>query len=436
MSAGNPNNVRWAIGGLLLVAVAIFFYWAFAGFNWGENYVREGKEPYDVKLLFDAVSGSKQTDVLIQAAKGALDSADMQTAYFFVGVTNYMDSTDADALVRFVKRGGRAVIAAESRSPELNQALFAHMNDSMFYEDDSDTLVWYPISKPFQEAVMDSSITVNRLTETGPSQEVRIEYRYDDEIYDHWWQYFRKDLEPAAGFTAEPIAKFGNDHCNVLRMKTGQGELYLLSTPLLLTNYHLRRSEVFDLVEPLFSRLEADKILWDEYNQFFHYDPQTGRRKSEFKADEGPLEFILRNRSLSWAWYILLFGAVLYFLAGARRKQRIIPLRDANVNTSVEFAETMSRLYWKHSDHRKIGLLKWQLFITFVRDRYGMRLNEPQPELNQSFVRLLNIKSGVSETELNNLFSQAATLHSTTKADTALLARLHAAIEKFYANCK
>jgi len=436
VSSAGSNNVRWAIGGLLLLALAGFFYWAFAGFNWREGYAREGKEPYDVKLLFDAVSGSKPTNVLVQSAKGALDSADTQSAYFFVGETNHMDSTDADAMVRFVKRGGRAIIAAESRSPELNQALFAHLSDSSFYEDHEGKLVWYPVTKPFQESMMDSSITVNRLTESGPSQAVRIEYRHDDDIYSHWWPYFLKDLEPAEGFSAERIGKFNTNHCNVLRMTTGQGELYLLSTPLLLTNYHFRKTEVFELVEPLFSQLEANKIIWDEYNQTYHYEPLSGRQKREFKADEGPLEFILRNRSLSWAWYILLFGAVLYFVAGARRKQRIIPLRDANVNTSVEFAETMSRLYWKHSDHRKIGLLKWQLFITFVRDRYGMRLNEPQPELNQSFVRLLHIKSGVSEAELNHLFAQAAALHSATKADTALLARLHSAIEKFYSNCK
>jgi|GEM_PF-4042809 len=430
------SNTRGIILSLLLVAVIAAAYFLLKGFSWDQRYRPDGKEPYDTRLLIESLRESNDLRILDSPSANGLDSADLRTAYVFIGLTNYMDSLDADALMRFVERGGRALVAAKERSWWLDGLVFEEMNDSMYYEEEGGELIWYATTKPYEDNYVDTAITLDPITGANSGKQTIINFRYDDKNYNEGWPYFLSEPAMAEGVTAEAIGTFNDNRTNVLLVKKGSGSLILHTTPLAYTNYHFRSEPVFTYLMPLFERLDCDRILLDRYNQTFHPDQDQPNKKKAFKREEGPLEFILRNRSLSWAWYVILVATVLYFLAGARRKQRIIPVRDANVNTSVEFANTMSRLYWKHSDHRKIGLLKWQLFITFVRDRYGMRLHMEQPLSNTPQARLLAIKSGIDQEQIETLLNQASRLVSAEKADNEMLVKLHVSIEKFYANCK
>jgi len=67
----------------------------------------------------------------------------------------------------------------------------------------------------------------------------------------------------------------------------------------------------------------VQEVIWDEY---FRYD-----HTKDFSA----WQYILSNRALAWAFWLLLLLFALIYLFDSKRKQRPIPLIDPLRNTSL-----------------------------------------------------------------------------------------------------
>jgi hypothetical protein len=476
MAGQNTNTTRNVLLIGLLLFVVVLFVWLLSEDGWMEHYRIDSREPYGLRLLVESLGGEDQLRIAKDEGPAALlDSTRSGGLYVFVGGYNYLDSANAEALIRFAERGNHVLIASEGISRDFLSHLFAVRRDSSFTEifsddwwegekdweeeewedEDWDTepdstttdsipelrfdhekgVIWhYHESIKLYQSALDSLITLEWPDSRGYPAKAEVVYRYQNKLLPNSWTSFDTDALPLSDVRTECIGKFNEKHCNLLKIEKGKGRIVMCSTPLVLTNYFLRNEDIAEIVQPLFP--PAQTIIWDEYSRTFRFDPFDFESNDSYTEREGPLEFILRDRSLSWGWYVLMIGTVLYFIAGSRRKQRIIPIKDPNLNTSVEFAETMSRLYWKQADHRKIGLLKWQLFLIFVRDRYGMRLSETDMAANRKQLPLFVTKSGLQSDEINQIFEASEIIIATPKSTNENLVRLHASIERFYAKCK
>ena len=132
----------------------------------------------------------------------------------------------------------------------------------------------------------------------------------------------------------EMLGHVNNGYSNFIHLKYGEGNFYIHVNPIVFTNYYLQNDSALVYAEKVLSYLPKGNTYVDVYNTQSHY-------KNQSKQDKGlsPLAFILSKRSLSWAWYTLIFTTILYIVFGAKRRQRIIPLIEAKRNTTLSFVK-------------------------------------------------------------------------------------------------
>jgi len=170
-----------------------------------------------------------------------------------------------------------------------------------------------------------------------------------------------------------------NGRTNFISIRHGSGSFFVHCNPLLFTNYNMVSNNHDEYVFKCLSYLPIAPVIWDEY----------------YKAKERPvgsmLSFIIKNKSLRYAWYLLLLTLVVYLVVESKRRQRIIPIIKAPVNTSLQFIETIGRLYFSRKNHHDIARKRFTYFAEFIRTNYYINLNEA----NNDAIRDLSAKSTI-----------------------------------------
>jgi len=167
---------------------------------------------------------------------------------------------------------------------------------------------------------------------------------------------------------------------NFIKAKLGRGELYLHLFPKAFTNYFLVDSQNANYTEQVLSNLNYDQsILVDEY-----YKAQRVLQKPHL------LQYLVANKHLRWAYYLLLLVAVIYIFFEGKRKQKPIKVVQPYENKTYAFTKTIAEMYYRKKDHKSIATKQIEHFYDFVRSQY----NISTVNLNDEFVAQLSSKSG------------------------------------------
>ena len=122
----------------------------------------------------------------------------------------------------------------------------------------------------------------------------------------------------------------------------GRGELILVSTPLLLTNYGVLDCPAY--AHRLMNRLKDLPVVRTEA-----YMPNFD------VAESSPFREFLKRPPLRWALYLVVLGVVLLMGFSARRRQRAIPVEAPPRNYQLEFIRHIGTLqYMKQKQNRSI----------------------------------------------------------------------------------
>jgi hypothetical protein len=203
---------------------------------------------------------------------------------------------------------------------------------------------------------------------------------------------------------------------NFIKVSYGnsQGVFFLHSNPFAFTNYHLLNdNEAY--AEAVLSFLPEQQIIWD--NNY-----KSGRR-----VVTSPLRFVLSNSPLKWAFYIAMFGLILFVLFKGKRTQRIIPVINTLENATVDFTRTIGELYYQYGDYTNIIDKKIQYFLEFVRANYYLNTTQ----LGPVFIEKLAIKSGNSKDDSKILVDYLVYLKSKSSHTEDELIELNKKIEQF-----
>ena len=172
-----------------------------------------------------------------------------------------------------------------------------------------------------------------------------------------------------------------------------------------------------------------------EYTQkvFAHFDPQHvyllnpitlyGGAES---LSKNPLDFIMSQPALKAAYYLLLFGVLLYVFFGGKRKQKIIPVTEKNKNTSLEYIETVSQLFYQQEQHEKLVTHMRNIFHHKMQKRYFIAPDNPK------YLEVLSKKSKISKTELQYVMDRFQNLDDNFKFRGDQLVSLNRRLENIY----
>jgi hypothetical protein len=161
--------------------------------------------------------------------------------------------------------------------------------------------------------------------------------------------------------------------------------------------------------------LSAGNVIWDEY-----YKVGKGERES-------PLRFILSRTALAWAYGITIVSLLCYVLFEAKRRQRIIPVVSPPQNATLEFVDTIGRLYYQHGDHKNLAQKKITYFMESIRTRFYLKTGI----LDEEFVDRLSEKSNVEREQVKMLISLIRKISESDSVSEDMLIRLSDMIERF-----
>lgn len=203
----------------------------------------------------------------------------------------------------------------------------------------------------------------------------------------------------------------------LMAYKGRKGDLYLSTMPLAFTNYFVLGEETAQFTSKLMSLFPKDTpLLHNEYYQLGRLEAQT------------PLRVILSNPSLKWAFFILSFTLLIFIFFESKRRQRIIPLITPLKNMSIEFVETLGRLYYRQSDHRKLAEKRVHYWKDFVRGHYNLRTDH----FDERFAQGLANKSGQSLKSINVLLEFIKRVEAGIAINQAELMQIEKQLNAFY----
>ena len=249
---------------------------------------------------------------------------------------------------------------------------------------------------------------------------------YEGDTQSRHWSHFNGDCLLDSSNKVQVLGTTTGDKINFIRIPYGKGYFYVHTNPMFLTNFELLEEHRLDYVEKLFSGIPEGTILWDDYEEINTFNWGT-----DIEHEDSPLSYILSEPALKWSLYLLLMGSFLYIVFRAKRRQRLIPVIEPNVNTSLEFVEMMGQLYFEQKDHGYIARQLWVQFMDFIRSHYYLSAHE----LKTEWIKKLADKSKVAQNRLKGIeraYAQSVQ-EGCTEED---LTNLYDKLKYFYANCK
>lgn len=404
--------------GILAVLVFIFFIYFNEEhrYQWFQSYQADSDQPYGTmfihKLLESYRPGQKFVVSKSPLRKALVEIEDAEdTDYVLIGQNIFLDQASKAALVKFMEDGGDAFIATLAPPEDLLSSVYFQECGAPIEMEDNHV----------------DSVTLNFFHDgLKGSGNVNYAFRFMADDHAFYWNHYNERIFCDSTRSVVPLGYQDNGNVNFIRIPVGRGSLYLHSNPLVFTNYFLTQPDKLGYVSAVFSHLDGKDILWDEFSKI----PYLGNQN----AYDSPLYYVMLQPSLKYAWWLMLFTVILYVLFGGKRKQRPIPVLEEKSNTSLEFVNMISRLYYENGNHVDMAHKKMKYFLYFVRSRYGIHAEKFRDE----HIRRLSEKSRVRFRDVEVIFMQYNLIEDKFRdhIEVNRLVDLYDAIEHFYKNCK
>lgn len=310
------------------------------------------------------------------------------TAYLFINTSFKIDKVDLEYLLDFVGLGNNVFISAEEFYEPLMDTLgikdiklFYGQNDSIY------TLVDYP----------------------------QKQYSYPS-LYSETYFEVEKCKLPI-----RVLGRRNNGDPVFVQIQYGQGNIYLHTVPSAFSNLSLLKIDSYDYAFRCLSYIPSNSgIIWDEY------------QKQGAIGERSIFRVIYTSKPLTIAFIIILIGFILFMIFRAKRTQRIIPIIKPPVNSSIEFLETISNLYYRKKDFVTIINKRQIYLLDFIRKRYYM----PTEVIDSVFIKNLSLKSTVDEKTITELFELYKYLRTLSYISNEEFLRYNNLLETFYKSAK
>ncbi len=385
----------------LVLAFMVFVYVALIApkpVDWTLSFSKKHDIPLGEKLVFSVLPALFPNQSLVSMHSHLEDflegTTPLNTNFIYITDNYNINENEVEKLFEIIAAGNRVFIAAEYFSNEIKQKL--------------------KISQKQSQQIDYSFITdsvcfnyANRKLKTASG------YWFKKAISDNVFTSYDSTKTTVLGYNQK-------GETNFIRIEIGNGFMYLNSNPLAFTNYHLLSGNSSEYIFKCLSYLPVSSTVWDEY-----YKPGKSQLGSE-------ISYILNDRSLRIAWYILLFGILVYFIFKGKRRQRAIPVVIPPKNNSLEFVETVGRLYFVKEDHRGIAQKRYIYFLDFLRTRYFVDTSSRDSKL----IEEVSKKSNIAERTVTALFRVAENLEKVRYISQEDLQQFNRQIEYFYKNCR
>lgn len=167
----------------------------------------------------------------------------------------------------------------------------------------------------------------------------------------------------------------------------GEGEIILVSTPLLFTNYGVLDGNNVHYIFRLLSQMGELPVVRSE-----------GYMKATAQVQQSPFRYLLAHQPLRWALYLTMITILLFMIFTAKRRQRAIPVVREPANKSLEFTELIGTLYFQKKDHVDLIRKKFAYLAEVLRREIQVDIEEVADD-KRSFERIAR-KTGMDAEDI------------------------------------
>jgi hypothetical protein len=192
------------------------------------------------------------------------------------------------------------------------------------------------------------------------------------------------------------LLKTKKGHSLIERFTVGTGELIICTEAVLFTNYNLLTRNNRKIMEHCFSGFDDKDIVWFNNYKSSDYSPKTKKKREKSPSY---LDFINDNPALQAAFYLLLLGGIIYAMLGIKRKQRLIPLVQLPINTTIKFVTMVGQLYRDNGSHEELATKKIIFFADWLREHFHLH----GEVFTQDVFALISERSGVNQTRMTEV---------------------------------
>ena len=423
------------IGGvvLLIAALVLGLRGSNKNWNWYLSYGHEDTNPYGMSVLYDLLPVYNAGErIMVEEAPADLDLRAHTGTFFSIGHHSGLSPADLDSLAAWAALGNTVFLAHEALPdylPGLDSNRMRPVDGMAQYGTDSFFVADSTRVQPHWHLELELPALRLNFSEAPfqTPEDQKLVYRVYNKDEPFPWSLIQSDslrlLFPEVRTLGTAQSQGNFQGANLVEMPVGQGRILIFSTPMALSNFYLVQPDGRDYAERVLSHLTPGDLLWDA---------GTRNTTTPYQPAESPLRFVLNHPALRMAWYLLLLIGLLYLLFRSRRRQAAIPLLNPKSNQSLEYLNTVAKLYYQQrSDHRAIGEMMRDHFMGFLRERFHMR----QPGLNEETALRLSSLSGQDAESVRSLFSRFSELDSRYEFQDYSLLRLHRELQQFYAKC-
>ncbi|MEM6645869.1 MAG: hypothetical protein AAF730_06425 [Bacteroidota bacterium] len=358
----------WMLGGLLALVV-LFDLTKPQPIDWSESYAAADARPLGGQVLRTVLPSLFPAAAVIDVDEPPYlhleDTTLRQTNYVFVTDAFAPDPAETARLLDYAARGNQLYIAAGTVEGPL-----------------ADTLDFLGGRFAFGALVLpgipgDTAAVTYQL----PGMDERT-FLYTEGTYWGYSEAYDSTRTTSLGVDRDGDAFF-------LRTAWGEGAIWLHLLPETFGNVNLLEADRLEAMSYAFSPLPDQPTFWDQ-----HYKPTRARVST-------PLRFVLRHEALRPAYWTIMAGVLLVLVVGSKRRTRPVPVVAPPPNDSLDFVQTVGRLYHETGQHHAVLQKRIAYLHAVIRDRYRMRV-PASPDA--AWLERLAARSGQSVEVVTGLF--------------------------------
>lgn len=364
--------------------------------DWRPTFSKNDKIPYGGYMVYDLLPGmfpgknveSVNSPIYDMMYSDEEYAEDEETAaienMIFINASFSPDKYETELLLNYASHGGQIFIGTEYLDGPLADTLniatvgFSFLPNVKNEEEDS-----VPINV---KGIRDSFIVKQSLVNTY----LNLDSASDYEVLGHYY-----------------------NNANFAKLNWGGGAIYVNCLPRMFSNIVIKDPVDWKYAFGALSSLPVRDTKWDE-----HY--------KGYGPGESELSVVISQAPLRAAYYTLLVGLLLYIFFEGKRRQRVIPVLEPIQNTTLEFVETVGRLYYQNRDNADLAAKKIAHFYDFLSHRLNIRYREG----DKTTIPQLSRKSGMPEEKIEEIFRLIDQV--SISPGEQLVVRLSKKIDEFY----
>lgn len=354
----------------------------FVSSNWDNSFELISKDPNGLYLfnylLKAGLDSTKEVAKIDHPYSLDTIPQNSKPTFVFIGNEFVLNGQEIDSLIARVERGSRVFIAQN----KMDQSIFKRLFDNI-------------------ELSYDYGISTKVKTDQNSYTFYRV---FQSDTIANKWKGYRNIL--TSGIQTHTVISSLSGLENNIAIPLGKGCIYLCSTPELFVNYQLKRKEGFSYSRTWFNRIpKNENVYWLELGRFVK-DPNQEEEPEEDagseKRDDSYLQFIFQKKQLVYAMILALLGVLLFILFRSKRTQPLVPILPKKKNMSLEFADTITSIYFNNNNPYVLLNIQKKNFYEAIQKHFFVDLSKRNEDKE---INTLSQKSNIPKDVIKDIIN-------------------------------